>query len=205
MIQARRESGSLEPDVLQTFIDARYKDGSKLTNDQVLGMLIAVLFAGQHTSSITSTWTGLLAIANKERVMPYLEQEQQKIMKKHGTKIDFDVLAEMDELHFAVKEALRMHPPLIMLLRKAQVLRRRPPTGRNTPFQRSHLRHLSGVCPSHGLRLQKPKHLRPATLQIGRQQIRLVHRLRRRSTRMHGRNLRLHANQNHLVRVDSKL
>ena len=27
----------------------------------------------------------------------------------------------MDELHFAVKEALRMHPPLIMLLRKAQV------------------------------------------------------------------------------------
>ncbi|CAL6302658.1 unnamed protein product [Bathycoccus prasinos] len=121
VIQARRESGSLEPDVLQTFIDARYKDGSKLTNDQVLGMLIAVLFAGQHTSSITSTWTGLLAIANKERVMPYLEQEQQKIMKKHGTKIDFDVLAEMDELHFAVKEALRMHPPLIMLLRKAQV------------------------------------------------------------------------------------
>jgi len=121
VIQARRESGSLEPDVLQTFIDARYKDGSKLTNDQVLGMLIAVLFAGQHTSSITSTWTGLLAIANKERVMPYLEQEQQQIMKKHGTKIDFDVLAEMDELHYAVKEALRMHPPLIMLLRKAQV------------------------------------------------------------------------------------
>ena len=53
VIQARRESGASEPDVLQTFIDARYKDGSRLTNDQVLGMLIAVLFAGQHTSSIT--------------------------------------------------------------------------------------------------------------------------------------------------------
>ena len=121
VIQDRRASGSLEPDVLQTFIDARYKDGSKLTNDQVLGMLIAVLFAGQHTSSITSTWTGLLSIANKERVMPVLEQEQKQILKKHGNKIDFDILAEMDELHFAVKEALRMHPPLIMLLRKAQV------------------------------------------------------------------------------------
>ena len=34
-----------EPDVLQTFIDARYKDGAA-SNDQVLGMLIAVLFAG---------------------------------------------------------------------------------------------------------------------------------------------------------------
>lgn len=121
VIQARRESGASEPDVLQTFIDARYKDGSKLSNDQVLGMLIAVLFAGQHTSSITSTWTGLLSIANKSRVIPTLEEEQRKIMKEHGNNLDFDILAKMDELHFAVKEALRMHPPLIMLLRMAQV------------------------------------------------------------------------------------
>ena len=118
VIQARREANAHEPDVLQTFIDARYRDGSRLTNDQVLGMLIAVLFAGQHTSSITSTWTGLLTIANKERVMPTLEGEQKKVMEKHGGKIDFDVLAEMDELHYAIKEALRMHPPLIMLLRQ---------------------------------------------------------------------------------------
>ena len=121
VIQARRESGASEPDVLQTFIDARYKDGSRLTNDQVLGMLIAVLFAGQHTSSITSTWTGLLSIANKAKVMPTLEAEQLKIKGKHGDVIDFDVLAEMDELHFAIKEALRMHPPLIMLLRQCHV------------------------------------------------------------------------------------
>ena len=98
-----------------------YEDGSRLTNDQVLGMLIAVLFAGQHTSSITSTWTGLLSIANKDRVMPTLEAEQKKIMKKHDGAIDFDILAEMDELHFAIKEALRMHPPLIMLLRQCHV------------------------------------------------------------------------------------
>ena len=42
VIQGRRESGAMEPAVLQTFIDARYKDGSRLSNDQVLGMLIAV-------------------------------------------------------------------------------------------------------------------------------------------------------------------
>ena len=42
-------------------------------------------------------------------------------MEKHGDKIDFDVLAEMDELHFCIKEALRMHPPLIMLLRQCHV------------------------------------------------------------------------------------
>ena len=53
--------------------------------------------------------------------MPTLEAEQRKIMEKHAGNIDFDILAEMDELHFAIKEALRMHPPLIMLLRQCHV------------------------------------------------------------------------------------
>ena len=38
----------------------KYKDGSVNTDDQIVGLLIALLFAGQHTSSITSTWTTLL-------------------------------------------------------------------------------------------------------------------------------------------------
>ena len=64
------------------------------------------VFAGQHTSSITSTWTGLLSIANKDRVIPTLEEEQRKIIKEHGKDLDFDILAKMDELHFAVKEEI---------------------------------------------------------------------------------------------------
>ena len=60
----------------------------------------------------------MLSIANKATVMPALEAEQRNVLKKHGDKIDFDVLAEMDELHFAIKEALRMRPPPIMLLRQ---------------------------------------------------------------------------------------
>ena len=41
-------------------MDMKYKDGSVNTDDQIVGLLIALLFAGQHTSSITSTWTTLL-------------------------------------------------------------------------------------------------------------------------------------------------
>ena len=33
--------------------------GRELSEEEITGMLIAVLFAGQHTSSITSTWTTL--------------------------------------------------------------------------------------------------------------------------------------------------
>ena len=70
VIRARRASGRREEDVLQQFIDARYQNvfgGRELTEEEIAGLLIAVLFAGQHTSSITSAWTGYFMIANKAR------------------------------------------------------------------------------------------------------------------------------------------
>jgi sterol 14-demethylase len=46
-------------------MDIEYKDGSRITDDEVTGLLIALLFAGQHTSSITSSWTALYLAKNK--------------------------------------------------------------------------------------------------------------------------------------------
>lgn len=54
--------------VLQVFIDSRYVnvDGGRYLKDhEIAGMLIASLFAGQHTSSITSSWTGYFMISNQ--------------------------------------------------------------------------------------------------------------------------------------------
>eukprot|EP00241_Pyramimonas_parkeae_P001670 CAMPEP_0114245264 /NCGR_PEP_ID=MMETSP0058-20121206/11792_1 /TAXON_ID=36894 /ORGANISM="Pyramimonas parkeae, CCMP726" /LENGTH=484 /DNA_ID=CAMNT_0001358283 /DNA_START=463 /DNA_END=1917 /DNA_ORIENTATION=+ len=117
IINNRRASGETETDVLQAFIDARYKNGKGLTDDEITGMLIAVLFAGQHTSSITSTWSGLYMLAYKSMVWPQALDEQRAVIAKHGDELNFDILSEMDHLHCCVKEALRLHPPLIMLMR----------------------------------------------------------------------------------------
>jgi sterol 14-demethylase len=118
IIRARKASGAPEPDVLQAFIDARYKDGRTLTEDQITGMLIAVLFAGQHTSSITSTWTGLFLMADKTWYNKCCE-EQKAVRATSGAELNYDVLAQMDTLHVCIKESLRLHPPLIMLMRQA--------------------------------------------------------------------------------------
>lgn len=70
MIQSRRSSPVKEEDVLQQFCDARYQNvynGRQLTEEEIAGLLIAVLFAGQHTSSITSSWTGYFMINDKVR------------------------------------------------------------------------------------------------------------------------------------------
>ena len=116
VIAQRRASGVHEVDVLQAFMDARYKSGRGLTDEEITGMLIAVLFGGQHTSSITSAWTGLLLHAHKGYLGPVLE-EQKASIKKYGGKLDFESVGELDVLHRSVKEALRMFPPLIMLMR----------------------------------------------------------------------------------------
>ena len=53
---------------MQVFIDSKYRiayKGRYTTDEEITGMLIAVLFAGQHTSSVTSTWTLLSMLANQ--------------------------------------------------------------------------------------------------------------------------------------------
>lgn len=69
IIGSRKSSGKCETDMLQCFIDSKYKDGRGTTEGEVTGLLIAALFAGQHTSSITSTLTGAYLIRFKEYLL----------------------------------------------------------------------------------------------------------------------------------------
>ncbi|XP_031097863.1 sterol 14-demethylase [Ipomoea triloba] len=118
IISSRKRTGKAENDMLQCFIDSKYKDGRQTTESEVTGLLIAALFAGQHTSSITSTWTGAYLLCN-DKYMSSVVDEQKNLMRKHGNKVDHDILSEMEVLYRCIKEALRLHPPLIMLLRSS--------------------------------------------------------------------------------------
>ncbi|KAG2706397.1 hypothetical protein I3760_05G102200 [Carya illinoinensis] len=118
IIASRKCAGKSENDMLQCFIDSKYKDGRPTTEAEITGLLIAALFAGQHTSSITSTWTGAYLLRHKEYLSAVLE-EQKNLMGRHGNKVDHDILSEMDVLYRCIKEALRLHPPLILLLRSS--------------------------------------------------------------------------------------
>jgi len=130
IITARRASQAAgaekEDDILQSFIDARYSPavfgGRALTDEEITGMLIATLFAGQHTSSITSSWTGYEMLAHRSAALDPAVAEQASLMasKEFGNDLTIDSLNAMPALHNNITEALRMHPPLIMLLRLAK-------------------------------------------------------------------------------------
>lgn len=81
IIGSRKESGKCENDMLQSFIESKYKDGRPTTESEVTGLLIAALFAGQHTSSITSTWTGAYLLRHPEFMSAALD-EQKTILRR---------------------------------------------------------------------------------------------------------------------------
>ncbi|KAG8067492.1 hypothetical protein GUJ93_ZPchr0005g14768 [Zizania palustris] len=121
IVRSRRSSGAgaCHGDMLQCLIDATYKDGRATTETEVAGMLVAALFAGQHTSSSTSTWTGASLLTHPKHLRAAVE-EQARILRRHGDRVDYAVLAEMDTLQRCVKETLRLHPPALMLMRHAR-------------------------------------------------------------------------------------
>jgi sterol 14-demethylase len=116
----KRRANPLAPnaDLLQTFIDSEYYNGRKCNDEEICGLLIAALFAGQHTSTITATWCGLHLINAKETHLPIILEEQKRALGENGGKVCFGALESMGYLTDCVRETLRKYPPLTMLLRK---------------------------------------------------------------------------------------
>lgn len=61
ILNKRREAGTLgdletQSDMIQALAGQSYKDGTKVSDKQIAHMMIALLMAGQHTSSATSSW-----------------------------------------------------------------------------------------------------------------------------------------------------
>ena len=59
IIDARRREKRTGEDFLQTLMESRYADGRSLSENEITGMLLAGMFAGHHTSSVTTAWTSI--------------------------------------------------------------------------------------------------------------------------------------------------
>jgi sterol 14-demethylase len=87
------------------------------TADEITGMFISMMFAGHHTSSGTAAWT-LIELLRNPPVLRDITAELDDLYRDNPA-VSFQALREIPLLESAVKEALRLHPPLILLLRAA--------------------------------------------------------------------------------------
>ncbi len=91
----------------------------RFSADQVTGMFIAMMFAGHHTTSGTAAWTLIELLRNPEWMQRCVDE--QDALALEGQDVSYQALREIPVLEAAIKETLRLHPPLILLLRVAKV------------------------------------------------------------------------------------
>lgn len=116
IIAKRRQSTEKPSDMFQSLMDTTYEDGSKLTDNEITGMLIGALFAGHHTSSGTAAWV-LLELLKQPALLRQVRDELDQIYGDDG-EVTFQSLRQIPVLESVVKEVLRLHPPLIVLMRE---------------------------------------------------------------------------------------
>lgn len=116
IVRRRAEQSDKPDDMFQSLIDMRYADGTELSEDEITGMLIGAIFAGHHTSSGTAAWM-LLELLKHPHILKQAREEVDALLGAEGV-ITYQNMREMHVLDRVLKEVLRLHPPLIILMRQ---------------------------------------------------------------------------------------
>ncbi|SGZ57372.1 CIC11C00000004114 [Sungouiella intermedia] len=123
LINERRKTGDIVADrdlIDSLMLSSTYKDGVKMTDQEIANLLIGVLMGGQHTSAATSAWF-LLHLAEKPELQEELYTEVLKVLANKGgsiTDLTYEDLQEMPLINNTIKETLRMHMPIHSIFRK---------------------------------------------------------------------------------------
>jgi sterol 14-demethylase len=122
IMDARAEEGpppDEDRDLLDVLMSIKDEDGADRFSAHIItGMFISMMFAGHHTTSGTAAWT-LIEMLRNPGVMGEVTTEMDGLFAD-GEEVSYQALREMPNLEASIKEALRLHPPLIILLRVAK-------------------------------------------------------------------------------------
>ena len=116
-IMAERRAGPPATEENQDLLDV-LMSARRFSSDEITGIFISMMFAGHHTTSGTAAWT-LIELLRHPAHMAAVVNELDELFSD-GADVSYQALREMPLLESAIKEALRLHPPLILLLRVAK-------------------------------------------------------------------------------------
>lgn len=121
IIKARREAEAKgekagETDMIWNLMSCEYKDGAQISDREIAHMMIALLMAGQHSSSATISWI-LLRLASRPDIVEELLQEQKTVLGEDLPELTFEDLSRLPLHAQVVKETLRIHSPIHSIMR----------------------------------------------------------------------------------------
>jgi len=107
-----------ERDLVDVLMSIKDEHGvEQFSADIITGMFISMMFAGHHTTSGTAAWVIIELLRNPD-VLAAVVAEMDSLADAGGGEVTYQDLREVPWLESSIKEVLRLHPPLILLLRK---------------------------------------------------------------------------------------
>ena len=113
-------------------MDAQYRDGTKLTVEEITGIMIGVLLGGQHTSNVTGTWLLCHLLRDPEWKRKVLEEQEGLLPDgmAHPAALSYEQVQQMPLMDQVLSETLRSAPPWIESPEGLRGAWRRPRHGR---------------------------------------------------------------------------
>ncbi|KAI9042214.1 cytochrome P450 [Aspergillus affinis] len=118
IIRERRETGNQKDslDMVWNLMSCVYKNGTPVPDEEIAHMMIALLMAGQHSSSSTAAWI-VLRLASCPDIMEKLYQEQLRVLGSDLPALTYEGLQKLDLHTKVIKETLRIHAPIHSIIR----------------------------------------------------------------------------------------
>jgi len=121
IIESRKATGGKKDseDMIWNLMNSVYKNGTPIPDKEVAHMMIALLMAGQHSSSSTSSWIVLRLAANPQ-IAEELLQEQRDVLGADLPPLTYEGIQKLQLNAKVVKETLRIHAPIHSIMRKVK-------------------------------------------------------------------------------------
>ncbi len=117
VFERRRNDPDAKPELFDVLLTLKDKDGEpRYPIHKITGMFISLMFAGHHTTSGSAAWT-LIELLKHPHIMKDVVRELDELYAD-GREVSYQALREIPALEHSILEALRLHPPLIILMRK---------------------------------------------------------------------------------------
>lgn len=106
-------------DLLDVLVSVKKEDGTPhFSASEVTGIFISMMFAGHHTTSGTAAWSVIELLRHPEVLSGVVKELDE--LYADGREVSFHALRQIPRLEAVLKETLRLHPPLIILMRVAR-------------------------------------------------------------------------------------
>lgn len=146
IIKSRRAGGGEEKlDIMWQLMKSTYKDGQSVPDHEIAHMMIALLMAGQHSSSSSISWI-MLRLAARPDILEELYNEQIAILGADLPALKYEDLSKLTLHNNVLKEILRLHTPIHSIMRK--VKQPMPVPGTKFVIPASHVLIASPGCTS---------------------------------------------------------